>query len=154
MNRPLVHVEPFVHLVDVSHDRALVAWGAFWFHRSDTAARWEIVDDLRPLDGERIIDKPRYSAFHRTSLADELHELGIEQIVVCGVTSNVCVESTVRHAFDSDIMPVVAADATAAATADLYRAALASFEDALAEVTDVATLTSAMAGGASASAAT
>ena len=55
MNRPLVHVEPFVHLVDVSHDRALVAWGAFWFQRSDAAARWEIVDDqqLHELAGRR-----------------------------------------------------------------------------------------------------
>jgi nicotinamidase-related amidase len=113
---------------------------------------WRIVDELQPLDGERVIDKPRYSAFHRTSLADELRELGIERIVVCGVTSNVCVESTVRHAFDSDIMPVVAADATAAANADLYRAALASFQDALAEVADVATLTSAMKGDARAAA--
>ena len=38
-----LHREPFVHLVDVSHDRALIAWGAFFFQRSDE--RWEIVDD-------------------------------------------------------------------------------------------------------------
>jgi tartrate-resistant acid phosphatase type 5 len=42
-----LHLEPFVHLVDVSHDRALVAWGAFWFHRPGPTARWEIVDDQR-----------------------------------------------------------------------------------------------------------
>ena len=40
-----VHSEPFVHLVDLSHDRALIAWGAFCFTRSHTNERWEIVDD-------------------------------------------------------------------------------------------------------------
>jgi tartrate-resistant acid phosphatase type 5 len=40
-----VHREPFVHLVDLAHDRVLVAWGAFWFTRSDPERRWEVVDD-------------------------------------------------------------------------------------------------------------
>ena len=41
---PELHEEPFVHLVDVAHDRALVAWGAFVFERT-RHGRWEIVDD-------------------------------------------------------------------------------------------------------------
>jgi predicted phosphodiesterase len=41
------HIEPFVQLVDVTHDRALVAWGAFWFWRTGDDARWSIVDDQR-----------------------------------------------------------------------------------------------------------
>ena len=45
MGQPLVHIEPFVHLVDVSHDRALVALGAYWFRWDDAVSRWEIVDD-------------------------------------------------------------------------------------------------------------
>lgn len=39
------HVEPFIHLVDVTHDAALVAWGAFHFSRDHANQRWEIVDD-------------------------------------------------------------------------------------------------------------
>jgi tartrate-resistant acid phosphatase type 5 len=39
-----IHREPFIHLVDVAHDRALVAWGAFYFERTDRG-RWEIVDE-------------------------------------------------------------------------------------------------------------
>jgi predicted phosphodiesterase len=39
------HVEPFVHLVDVTHERALVAWGAFYFLWDDDNERWQIVDD-------------------------------------------------------------------------------------------------------------
>ena len=45
MGQPLVHIEPFVHLVEVSHDRALVAIGAYWFRWDDAVSRWEIVDD-------------------------------------------------------------------------------------------------------------
>ncbi|MFC7358641.1 metallophosphoesterase [Nocardioides astragali] len=37
--------EEFVHLVDLSHDRVLIAWGAFWFRRDQSAARWNILDD-------------------------------------------------------------------------------------------------------------
>ena len=40
-----LHMEPFIHLVDVSHDRALVAWGAFWFRQLQQPRRWQIVDD-------------------------------------------------------------------------------------------------------------
>jgi len=42
-----VRAEPFIYLVDVSHDRALLAWGAFWFRRPDASSRWNIVDDER-----------------------------------------------------------------------------------------------------------
>lgn len=42
-----LHVEPFLHLVDVAHDRALIAWGAFWFTRDGAGADWRIVDDQR-----------------------------------------------------------------------------------------------------------
>lgn len=40
-----VHVEPFLHLVDLTHESALVAWGAFHFVRDQDRERWEIVDD-------------------------------------------------------------------------------------------------------------
>ncbi|MGI8899564.1 MAG: metallophosphoesterase [Nocardioides sp.] len=50
-----VHSEPFVHLVDLSHDRALIAWGAFVFTRDTPEQRWEIVDDqqLAEIAGRR-----------------------------------------------------------------------------------------------------
>ncbi len=40
-----VHREEFVHLVDLTHDRALIAWGAFWFRRGERDGRWAILDD-------------------------------------------------------------------------------------------------------------
>ncbi|GAA3813722.1 metallophosphoesterase [Nocardioides panacisoli] len=45
MSKPELLVEPFIHLVDVTHDAALVAWGAFHFRRDHDEARWEILDD-------------------------------------------------------------------------------------------------------------
>jgi tartrate-resistant acid phosphatase type 5 len=44
---PQLHVEPFLHLVDVTEERALIAWGAFWFERTDDDPHWRIVDDER-----------------------------------------------------------------------------------------------------------
>ena len=41
------HFEPFVHLAELGPDRALIAWGGFWFHRDDPAGRWQIVDDSK-----------------------------------------------------------------------------------------------------------
>lgn len=41
------HFEPFLHRVDVAYDRALVAWGGFFFECSDDDQRWKIVDDTR-----------------------------------------------------------------------------------------------------------
>lgn len=40
-----VHFEPFLHLVDLDADEALIAWGGFWFHRASSDERWHIVDD-------------------------------------------------------------------------------------------------------------
>ena len=46
------HFEPFLHLVDVGPDRALVAWGGFWFRRDDPGGRWRVLadDDLDAVD--------------------------------------------------------------------------------------------------------
>ncbi len=49
------HFEPFVHLVDVAGDRALIAWGGFWFRRDDPTGRWHVLadDDLGAVDPGR-----------------------------------------------------------------------------------------------------
>jgi tartrate-resistant acid phosphatase type 5 len=55
MTEPEGHREPFIHLVELTHDRVLIGWGAFWFTRTDADHRWEIVDDegLRRVAGRR-----------------------------------------------------------------------------------------------------
>lgn len=75
----------------------------------------EIIDRLAPLPGELVVDKNRPSAFFGTSLLDALNERGVRQLFVCGVTTNCCVESTVRDAAHHDYPVYVIADACAEA---------------------------------------
>lgn len=59
-----------------------------------------IIDDLKPAPGEPVVDKPGKGAFYATDLDAMLHSRGIRQLVVCGVTTEVCVNTTVREAND------------------------------------------------------
>jgi nicotinamidase-related amidase len=60
----------------------------------------DIVDELKPAPGEPVVDKPGKGAFYATDLDSILHNRGIRQLVVCGVTTEVCVNTTVREAND------------------------------------------------------
>jgi ureidoacrylate peracid hydrolase len=99
-----------------------------------------IVDELAPQPGDRVIDKTRYSAFYDTTLEEQLRELGIDTVIVCGVTTNVCVESTVRDAFFRDFRIVVPSDATAAVSPDLHEGSLNDFRYAFGAVVTTAEL--------------
>jgi ureidoacrylate peracid hydrolase len=74
----------------------------------------EVIDDLKPEPGEVVIDKNRFDAFLYTDLEVQLRALGVTRLVVCGVVTNVCVESTVRSGQQRDFEIYVAADCTAA----------------------------------------
>ena len=85
----------------------------------------DFVDAVRPLSGEEVIDKPGYGAFHRTRLAQVLAAHGTEQLIVCGVTTEVCVHSTLREAVDRGFACTTVSDATAASNPALQAPALA-----------------------------
>jgi len=105
----------------------------------------DIVEALAPRDGEHVIDKTRYSAFYGTDLERQLGELGVDSLIVCGVTTNICVESTVRDAFFRDIRVIVPSDGTAAVTPELHEGALRDFEYGFGQVATVAELEAALA---------
>ena len=60
----------------------------------------DIVDELKPAPGEPIVDKPGKGAFYATDLDAILRDRGMRQLVLCGVTTEVCVNTTVREAND------------------------------------------------------
>lgn len=79
---------------------------------AEGSAEAAIIDELTPRDGEVIIDKARPSAFHGTRLEPLLRTQGITSLVVCGVTTNICVEGTVRDAGQLGYDTYVVSDAT------------------------------------------
>jgi nicotinamidase-related amidase len=70
----------------------------------------DIISELYPLDSEIVIDKPGKGAFYATELGDVLTKYGIENLLVCGVTTEVCVNTTVREANDRGYRCVVISD--------------------------------------------
>jgi nicotinamidase-related amidase len=83
-----------------------------------------IIEELAPLPNEMIIDKPGKGAFYRTNLEQVLRDHDIRSLIVTGVTTHVCVHSTVREANDRGYDCLVVADGTAAFDELDHRAAL------------------------------
>ncbi len=79
-----------------------------------TIGTWdfEIVDELRPAPSDLVITKSRYSGFAGTSLDALLRSRGIRSLLMAGIASNVCVESTLRDAYFHEYWPVMIEDAT------------------------------------------
>lgn len=86
------------------------------------AGSWDadVVDELNCGPDDLVIDKARFDAFLWTSLDPLLRGLGAEHLLVCGVVTNICVESTVRAAFMRDYSVTLLADCCAAQTPRLH----------------------------------
>jgi nicotinamidase-related amidase len=84
----------------------------------------DFIDELRPMTGESVIDKPGYSAFHRTNLLMLLLSRSITNLLITGVTTEVCVHSTLREAVDRGFRCVTVSDACASTFPHLHAAAL------------------------------
>ena len=73
---------------------------------------FQIVDALAPMDGDLVITKARYSGFAGTPLDAVLRSRGIRYLLMAGIASNVCVESTLRDAYFHEYWPIMVEDAT------------------------------------------
>lgn len=82
------------------------------------------IDSLAPRDGELVVEKHRYSAFSRTDLDKRLRDHNIESLVITGVSTNACVESTARAACDLDYYVCVPPDAVGSWDARLHETTL------------------------------
>ncbi len=73
---------------------------------------YDLVDELKPQPGDIVLHKTRYSGFFNSQLDSTLRSRGIRNIVVVGIATNVCVESTLRDGFFLEYFGVVLEDAT------------------------------------------
>ncbi len=85
----------------------------------------DIIPELYPLPGEQVLDKPGKGAFYATSLGEDLARRGTKTLIFAGVTTEVCVQTTMREANDRGFACLLAEDSTESYFAEFKAAALA-----------------------------
>ena len=118
----------------------LAEHGALQTGSTDAAIVWE----LAVMPDDIVIDKNRPSAFYGTALDDIFELRDISQLVVCGVTTNCCVETTVRDASQRDIETFVVADACGELDQERHDVSLRAMDMLFADVISVADLRQAL----------
>ncbi|MFC1846102.1 cysteine hydrolase family protein, partial [Chloroflexota bacterium] len=96
----------------------------------------EIIDELQPEATEIVIEKRRYSAFAGTDLDMTLRTFDIKYLIFTGVTTNVCVESSIRYAHHLEYYPILITDASAASPSSRHEATIDNVKQVFGWVTD------------------
>ncbi len=92
----------------------------------------DIVDELRPVAGEEVLRKTRYSAFIGTDLERKLRSTDVERLIITGVMTHLCCESTARDAFMRDFEVFFVVDGTCSGDDDLHISSLRCLTDGFA----------------------
>jgi len=87
---------------------------------------WEIIKELQPAANEPVIDKPTKGAFGNTNIELVLKNLGIQNIILTGVTTDVCVHTIMREANDRGFECLLATDASCSVNKRVWAAAIES----------------------------
>ena len=133
-NRPVLFTR-HVHHPDLL-DAGIMGW---WWDGMclEGSPESKIHAEIAPRDGEKVIDKHRYSAFYNTDLETVLRVLKIEDLVIAGVMTNMCVESSARDAYYRDYRVFIPADGTGSINERMHLASLLNLAFGFAWVTDV-----------------
>jgi len=95
---------------------------------------WEIDDSIKPTADELVINKTSSGTLNSTMLDQTLRNMGVESLVISGVTTDVCVETTARDAADRGFQVIIVEDACTAFSETLHRSALQAFSLAFGRV--------------------
>jgi nicotinamidase-related amidase len=132
--RPVIFTQHVHHPDEL--DIGIMGW--WWEGRClEGSPESRIHPELKPLPGEKIVQKHRYSAFYNTDLETVLRCLKIEDLVVVGTMTNMCVESTVRDAYYRDYRVFLLADGTGTINEEMHLASLLNLAFGFAWVTDL-----------------
>lgn len=111
----------------------------------------EIYPEIKPLSGDVVIRKRRYSAFYNTELETVLRNLKgrnqIDALIICGTLTNICCESTARDAFFRDYKVVFGSDVNAALDQESHDATLRNIAQAFGRVMDSSAIIAALEAG-------
>ncbi|XAR69531.1 hypothetical protein NMG60_11001157 [Bertholletia excelsa] len=100
----------------------------------------ELIPELAPEDGKEVVEKNTYSAFRGTRLEERLREMGVEEVIVAGVMTNLCCETTAREAFVRGFRVFFSTDATATSSKELHEATLKNLAYGFAYLVDCSRL--------------
>jgi nicotinamidase-related amidase len=129
---------PVIYTKHVHHPGRLDAgimewwWEGMCIERSPES---EIHPEIEPLPGEKVIAKHRYSAFYNTDLETVLRCMKIENLVITGIMTNMCCESTARDAYYRDFKVFFTADCTGTINEEMHLASLLNLSFGFAYVT-------------------
>lgn len=102
-------------------DRELELWGE---HAIKGTWGAQVIEELKPREGDYVVEKRRYSAFFATDLDLLLRELNVDTLILTGLVTNVCVQHTAADAYFRGYRLVVVSDCCEALTAEDHEAAL------------------------------
>jgi len=128
LQRPVLHVTVGAALPDASdapiHMRKLFVE----FANHVGSREHEILDELKPRAGEHVLRKTTIGAFASTHIDSLLRALGCEQLYLCGISTNMCVETTAREAADRGYLVTLVEDACGTTHADLHDVTMRNFQ--------------------------
>jgi ureidoacrylate peracid hydrolase len=130
--RPVIYTK-HVHHPD-KLDAGIMGW---WWEGMciEGTPESEIYSEIAPLPGEKVILKHRYSAFYNTDLETILRCLKIEDLVIAGIMTNMCCESTARDAYYRDYRVFFPADTTGSVNEEMHLASLLNLAFGFAYIT-------------------
>ena len=126
--RPVVHITIGAALPDASdappHMRKLFVE----FDNHLGSRQHEILDELKPLPGEHVLRKTSIGAFATTGIDSLLRALSCDQLYLCGVSTNMCVETTAREAADRGYAVTLVEDACGTTHEELHQGTMRNFQ--------------------------